>query len=82
MHQRVACDITAVILAGGRSRRFGQEKALDPTGGEPMIRQAIRCSGDAVDGSEVVVSSLRCTTDLPSDPPHRIAAEALPGSRR
>ncbi len=27
MHQSVASDITAVILAGGRGRRFGREKA-------------------------------------------------------
>ena len=27
MHQSVASDITAVILAGGRSRRFGRDKA-------------------------------------------------------
>ena len=82
MRQSVTCDITAVILAGKRNRRSGRQKALAPTGGEPMIRQIIRCSGDAVDASEVVVSSLRRTTDLPVDPPHRIAAEALPGSRR
>ena len=28
MHQSIASDITAIILAGGRGRRFGRDKAL------------------------------------------------------
>lgn len=34
--------ITGVILAGGRSRRMGQNKALMPLGDEPLIAHVIR----------------------------------------
>ena len=51
MHQSVASDIAAIILAGGRSRRFGRDKARKPIGSEPMIRLVIRRSADAVNAS-------------------------------
>jgi molybdopterin-guanine dinucleotide biosynthesis protein A len=35
-------DVTAVILAGGMSRRLGRNKALEPFRGEPLIRRVIR----------------------------------------
>ena len=34
--------VTGVILAGGRSRRMGQNKALMPLGDEPLIAHVIR----------------------------------------
>ncbi len=82
MHSRASSDIAAIILAGGRSRRFGRDKALEPIGGEPMIRRVIRRSADAVDASDVVVvvSSLEHGAGLPLDPPHRIVPDVSPGS--
>ena len=35
-------DVTAVVLAGGMSRRLGRNKALEPFRGEPLIRRVIR----------------------------------------
>ena len=35
-------DVTAVILAGGMSRRLGRNKALEPFQGEPLVRRVIR----------------------------------------
>ena len=37
--------VTAVILAGGMSRRLGRNKALEPFQGEPLIRRVIRTMG-------------------------------------
>ena len=37
-----ASEVTAVILAGGMSRRLGRNKALEPFQGEPLIRRVIR----------------------------------------
>ncbi len=38
-------DVTAVILAGGMSRRLGRNKAVEPFGGEPLIHRVIRRMG-------------------------------------
>ena len=37
-----ALDITAVVLAGGMSRRLGRNKAVEPFHGETLIRRVIR----------------------------------------
>lgn len=41
-YRNSASDVTAVILAGGMSRRLGRNKALEPFLGEPLIRRVIR----------------------------------------
>ena len=33
--------VSAVILAGGRSRRFGRDKLAEPIGGRPLVEHAI-----------------------------------------
>ncbi len=81
MQASAASDITAIVLAGGRSRRFGRDKALEPIAGEPMIRRVIRRSAEPVDAYEVivVVSSLERADALPLDPQHRTVADLFPG---
>jgi len=39
-HQRVG-DLTAFILAGGRSRRMGQDKAFLELGGRTLLSRAL-----------------------------------------
>ncbi|MCY4415215.1 MAG: molybdenum cofactor guanylyltransferase [Chloroflexi bacterium] len=75
-------DITAIILAGGISRRFGRDKAVEPFAGEPMIRRVIHRSAEAVNAAEVlvVVGSLERAGELPLDPQHRVAVDAFPNS--
>ncbi len=46
-------DVTAVVLAGGMSRRLGRDKAVEPFYGEPMILRVIRRMRQVA--SEVVV---------------------------
>lgn len=36
-----AADILGVVLAGGQSRRFGQDKAIAPLNGRPLIAQVV-----------------------------------------
>jgi len=45
-----------VILAGGESRRMGQNKALLPVRGEPMIQRVLRTCEEVMD-YQVVVSN-------------------------
>ncbi len=41
--------IFALALAGGRSTRFGREKAVEPLGGEPMIGRVVRALSAGVE---------------------------------
>ena len=46
-------ELCAVVLVGGRSRRFGRDKLLEPVGGKPLIRHAtdpLRDAFGAVNG--------------------------------
>jgi molybdopterin-guanine dinucleotide biosynthesis protein A len=36
-------EATGFVLAGGKSRRFGEDKALFPVNGEPLIRRPVAC---------------------------------------
>lgn len=72
--------ITAVILAGGRSRRLGRDKAIEPFVGEPLIRRVIRRASEAVSASQVVVvvaDSDRAAA-LPLDDDHLTAVDVFP----
>lgn len=44
-----------VVLAGGKSRRFGEDKALTPIDGAPMIQKIVQCL-DELDLSPAVIT--------------------------
>ena len=48
--------MTAVILAGGMSRRLGRNKALEPFQGEPLIRRVIARMGQVGGSVSVIVN--------------------------
>lgn len=52
----IPADVTAVILAGGMSRRLGRNKALEPFQGEPLIHRVIHRMG-LVASSIIVVAN-------------------------
>ncbi len=72
--------ITAVILAGGQSRRLGRDKAVEPFDGEPLIRRVIRRASEAVSASRVVVvvADPARAAALPLDADHRTAVDVFP----
>lgn len=57
--------ITAIILAGGKSRRFGTDKALYPIAGVPLIQHAINRVKLVTDEIIIITDSLEKTRFLP-----------------
>ena len=72
--------ITAVILAGGQSRRLGRDKAVEPFAGEPLIRRVIRRASEAVAAQHivVVVADAGRAAALPLDDDHLTAVDVFP----
>ncbi len=72
--------ITAVILAGGQSRRLGRDKAVEPFAGEPLIRRVIRRASEPVSAKSVVivVADADRAAALPLDDDHLIAVDLFP----
>ena len=58
--------VGAIVLAGGRSSRFGRDKLAEPVGGRPMLDRAIDAVR-AVATDIVVVSTLDGTPTIPTD---------------
>ena len=56
--------VGAVVLAGGRSSRFGRDKLAEPVDGRPMLERAIEAVR-AVAPAVVVVTSPGATPPLP-----------------
>jgi molybdopterin-guanine dinucleotide biosynthesis protein A len=50
-------ETSAIILAGGSSKRLGQDKGLTKLGGEPLIKHVLKAASNVVDNTVVVVSS-------------------------
>ena len=57
-------DITAVILAGGMSRRLGRNKALEPFEGEPLIWRAISRMSQVGESVIVIVNEPERAAEL------------------
>jgi molybdopterin-guanine dinucleotide biosynthesis protein A len=50
-----AMRVTGIVLAGGRSTRFGRDKLLEPIQGEPLVWRPMRALAAAAD--EVIVAT-------------------------
>jgi len=53
-----------IILAGGQSRRFGEDKALHSIQGRPMIQYALDCMSDLDPDPLVVINASQHYDDL------------------
>jgi molybdopterin-guanine dinucleotide biosynthesis protein A len=57
--------VSAIVLAGGRSRRFGRDKLAEPAGGRTLLQRAIAAVAP-IASEVVVVASPGATPDVPS----------------
>ncbi len=73
--------VTGIVLAGGRSTRFGSDKLAAVVDGEPLLHRAIRAVAVVVDEVVVVVGSEAEAPALPDDLPVaiRVARDAVAG---
>lgn len=81
--EHVASDIegtpvSGIILAGGRSRRLGRDKAVELFGGQPLIRRAIDRVAPLTGEIVVVVADSARGKALPLDADHRVAVDIYP----
>ena len=72
--------ISAVILAGGQSRRLGRDKAVEPIGGLPLIRRVIERVEQVASEVLVVVADSSRGEELPLDPRHQVVPDRYPGT--
>jgi molybdopterin-guanine dinucleotide biosynthesis protein A len=72
-------EVSGIVLAGGMSRRLGRDKALEPVGGEPLIRRVIGRLSQVTDETVVVVSSARRASELPLPDSATVASDIYPG---
>jgi molybdopterin-guanine dinucleotide biosynthesis protein A len=75
----VAADVTGVLLAGGRSTRFGRDKLAEPYRGAPLAHHAARALASVCGEVVVVVAPGRPAPDLPAGPPFRMVRDAREG---
>lgn len=71
-------ELLGAVLAGGRSRRFGRDKATEPVGGVPLVERAAQTL-EEVCGRVVIVSSRAVRTERPTIPDLRPSCGPLGG---
>lgn len=73
--------VTGIVLAGGRSTRFGADKLAADVGGRPLLHLAIHAVAGVVDEIVVVVGAGAPESALPPDVPVpvTIARDAIAG---
>ena len=71
-------NVSGIVLAGGRSRRLGRDKAVEPLGGEPLIRRVVDRLADVVDEIVVVVADVEQGERLPLPGSARVVVDAYP----
>ncbi|MDA0769871.1 MAG: hypothetical protein BZY79_05085 [SAR202 cluster bacterium Casp-Chloro-G4] len=76
-------NASGIVLAGGRSRRLGRSKALEPFQGEPMISRVIERLSNITDDLVFVVNDQEQASGLPisSVPmnlPHKTMVDMYP----
>lgn len=73
-------EVSAIVLAGGQSRRLGRDKAVEPFGGEPLISRVIRRLQSLTNETVVVVNSEARGEELPLPDAARIVVDIYPDS--
>ena len=70
--------VSGIILAGGRSRRLGRDKAVEPFAGKPLLRRVIDRIGPLTDEIVVVVADAPRAQALPLEAGERVAMDVYP----
>ncbi len=68
---------TGVVLAGGRSKRFGSDKLVAPYRGEPLIHRPIRALAHLGNEVVVVLAIDAAELPLPDDVSTRVVRDAV-----
>lgn len=72
-------ETTGVVLAGGRSIRFGRDKLAEPYRGIPILHHAVLRVAEVCDEVVVVLASGAPEPRLPADVSVRVARDASEG---
>ena len=72
--------VSAIVLAGGLSRRLGRDKALEPFGDEPLISRVIGRLSMLTDETVVVCNSKARAAELPLPVGAKTAVDIYPDS--
>ena len=80
LQKESSLEITAVVLAGGLSRRLGRDKAQEVINGERMIDRIIRILNSFADETIVVVSDYQRGVDLQLCSNVNIATDIYPNT--
>jgi molybdopterin-guanine dinucleotide biosynthesis protein A len=71
-------DVSAIVLAGGMSRRLGRNKAVEPLDGEPLIGRVISRVREVAEEAVVVVAKANGSAGLPLPDDAKTAADIYP----
>lgn len=72
--------VSAIVLAGGLSRRLGRDKAIEPFDGEPLISRVIGCLTELTAETVVVVNSKARGEELPLPDDAKVPVDIYPDS--
>lgn len=78
--ERTGPAVSAVVLAGGMSRRLGRDKAVEPLEGEPLIRRVLSRVAQVTDETVVVVNHAARASELPLGGDVATAVDRYPDS--
>ena len=71
-------EVTGIVLAGGKSRRLGRDKAVEQVGGRPLIARVIDTLANVAGESVVVVNEAERGRELPLPDSARIVTDLYP----
>ena len=73
-------NVSAIVLAGGMSRRLGRNKAIEPVGGEALISRVLRHLSGLTQQTVVVVNDMERASVLPLLASAKVVVDIYPDS--